>query len=237
MDILIYSFSRCGSSTLLHFLEQEFFTVDGDTSTKSAFEPFGTLPRLIEFTFGGVNFSKDFKNNIVKTISGDLTSTLFTTSGPQDLVNRELTWYDQHYNFDKRIILYRENIYERVESMYAQSMLVQHQEEYGEYNERPYQLTHKVPWDKLKPMVKKEWELQNQIKKYKDDDEFLVISYEELYFKNGLDTLKDFLEISDWDNLHMMDTKNRSRKFNLNKTRTVLLTEEIDNETINTIST
>ena len=221
MNILIYSFSRCGSSTLLNFLLEEFLKIDGKHYTKSCFEPFGTLPRLIEFAFGGQFFLKNTKNNIVKTISGDLTSTLFATSGPQDLVNRELTWYDQHYNFDKRIILYRENIYERVESMYAQSMLVQHQEEYGEYNERPYQLTHKVPWDKLKPMVKKEWELQNQIKKYKDDDEFLVISYEELYFKNGLDKLKDFLEISDWHNLHIMDTKNKSRKFNSDDFKTV----------------
>lgn len=227
MDILIYSFSRCGSTTLLHFLEQEFLTADGKPSTKSAFEPFGTLPRLIEFTFDGEYFSKDFKNNIVKTISGDLTSTLFVTSGPQDLVNRELTWYDQHYNFDKRIILYREDIYKRVESIYVQSMLVRHQEEYGEYDERPYELTHKVPWAKLKPTLKKEWELQNQIKKYKDDDGFLVISYEELYYKNGLDKLKDFLEISDWRNLHIMDTKNKSRKFNSDDFGTVLLDKHL----------
>ena len=221
MNILIYSFSRCGSSTLLNFLLEEFLKIDGKHSTKSCFEPFGTLPRLIEFAFGGQFFLKNTKNNIVKTISGDLTSTLFTTSGPQDLVNRELTWYDQNYNFDKRIILYREDIYKRVESIYVQSMLVRYQEEYGKYDERPYELNHKIPWAKLKPRVKKEWELQNQIKKYKDDDEFLVISYEELYFKNGLDTLKDFLEISDWHNLHIMDTKNKSRKFNSDDFKTV----------------
>lgn len=223
MKILIYSFSRCGSSNLLDFLEQEFLNVNNkNPSVKTWFEPFGEYKRMNQFKkWYNINIKNKhensqlyFKNTIVKTISGDLPIVKQTKkkSEKDRLIRRELVWYDQNFNFDKIIILYRENIQDRVESMYAQTQLVNNLEEYGVYHDQSYYLVNPMSETELNQRIEFERSQQNQIKEYRDDDNFLVISYEDLYLRNGLDKLKYFLERPEWYNLDMMNLKHRKRK-------------------------
>jgi len=231
MNILIYSFSRCGSSNLLDFLEQEFLNQNNESPyVKTWFEPFGEIQRTHQFKKW---YHQNLKNKhidnqpyipnlIVKTIVGDLAIIKHTHDNKRDnnLIHRELRWYDQKFNFQKIIILHRENMEERIESMYAQMKLIEIQQD--KYNDGPYVFNSSIDKETLETRINQELTLTEQIKTYKSDDNFLVISYEDLYYRNGLDKLKKFLNRPEWYNIHMMDTKNKKRKSTGDDTTTII---------------
>lgn len=223
MNILIYSFNRCGSSNLQNFLEQEFLNLNNKNPiVNSFFEPFSSPDRARQFKhWYSLNLQNKHTQNslyvpnlIVKTIAGDINRILKIPTESELYINNELLWYDTNYNWDKIIILYRENIIERIESMWAQRLLVK-ANMWDAHSS--YYLDNKIPKEEFEIRYKQETNLQNQINSYNDDaDDILKISYESLYYGDGLETLKKFLNRKEWYNLEMMFSENKTRKFEKN---------------------
>ena len=237
MNILIYSFNRCGSSNLQNFLEQEFLNLNNKNPiVNTFFEPFSSPDRARRFKhWYSLNLQNKHTqsslyvpNLIVKTIAGDINNILKIPTEYELYINNELLWYDSNYNWDKIIILYRESVVERVESMWAQRLLVK--KDMWDGNES-YYLDNDIPQEEFEKRIKQETNLQNQINSYNDDaDDILKISYESLYYRDGLETLKKFLNRKEWYNIERMSPENKNRKFEI-KDASIIIDKNFIEET------
>jgi hypothetical protein len=176
MIITILSEPRSGSSNLLFWFNQsKDFTILLEPSTEDDYKRFSSPPYT--------TLNKDVIIHNINNISTWEYST-------QHLVIKEICYPNKNYeNFfkssNKVIILYRENYEEQKESWL---MSVNTKKWGGEYFFDESLLLDKTDNHLI--------EIKEEIQKYKVKDNF-IISYEELYFRGGINKLIDYIGIEE----------------------------------------